>query len=58
MKFDVHVDVTMSGTITVKASSQEEAMAFVNVLELVPSDLRNFHWVENSAIEAELAEDE
>jgi hypothetical protein len=53
MKFDVKLDVTMSGTIEVEADSQKEAMVIAKNKQFVPSDLRNFYWVGNDVEEAE-----
>ena len=57
MKFDVKLDVTMSGTIEVEANSQQEAIAIAHSKQFVPSDLRNFHWVGNDVEEAEASEE-
>jgi hypothetical protein len=52
MKFDVKLDVTMSGTIEVEANSPQEAMVIAYSKQFVPSDLRNFYWVGNDVEEA------
>ena len=57
MKFDVKLDVTMSGTIEVEANSPQEAIAIAHSKQFVPSDLRNFHWVGNDVEEAEASEE-
>lgn len=57
MKFDVKLDVTMSGTIEVEANSQQEALVIAQSKQFVPSDLRNFYWVSNDVEEAEPSEE-
>lgn len=45
-EYAVNVDVTMSGTVYVKAASKEEAEKIVErEMSFTPSDLRNFYHV-------------
>lgn len=45
-EYAVNVDVTMSGTVYVKAASEEEAQRIVErEMVFTPSDLRNFYHV-------------
>ena len=54
-EYAVTVDITMSGTIYVKANSQEEAeaMAYGKAGYYTASDLRNFINVTREVIESE-----
>lgn len=50
MKFEVHIDVTMSGQVEIEAKTAEEAEKKAKEMSFVPSDLKNFYWMTTKVV--------
>ncbi len=57
MKFDVTIDVTMGMSVTIEASSEEEAERIIKEKHYVPTDLRNSWHVGNKVVDIIEAEE-
>ena len=51
MKYEVQVDVIMTGEIYIEAKNEREAQKIASNKYFVPSDLRNFRFLSSEAIE-------
>ena len=44
-EYEVHIDVTMSGTLYITAESESQARVVAESMQFVASDLRNFYQI-------------
>lgn len=51
-KFNIVIDVTMSGDLEIEADTEEKARAIAMAKYFNPSDLRNFHFLSSEIYES------
>lgn len=57
-KFDIIIDVTMSGNLEIEAETEEKARAIAMAKCFNPSDLRWFHFLSSEIYESQEITDE
>lgn len=57
-RFNIVIDVKMSGDLEIEANSEKEARAKAMAIYFTPYDLRNFHFLDSEIYESEEIEDE
>ena len=57
-KFNIVIDVKMSGDLEIEANSEKEARAKAMAISFTPYDLRNFHFLNSEIYESEEIEEE
>lgn len=57
-KFNIVIDVKMSGDLEIEANSEKEARAKAMAICFTPYDLRNFHFLNSEIYESEEIEED
>lgn len=51
--YRVQIDVIFTGDLYITANSEKEAKERARKMRLVPSDLKNFYWIDTRVIDVE-----